>query len=145
MEEAAEGVSTGERSRNSAISSAISEGESEFRPLTPAKDGEEMEAGFGNPLLRGSTTRSRGPPPPTPPKTGYNGHVDGTTISLKPQSADSGYGFNGSNGVLGLKSASGSQKSLASGRMKPQFSRDSLDKALPPLPSTVNSPTAGVS
>ncbi|KAM7185134.1 hypothetical protein V8F33_012580 [Rhypophila sp. PSN 637] len=145
VEEAAEGVLTGERSRNSAISSAISEGESDFRPLTPAKDGEEMEAGFGNPMLRGSTPRSRGPPPPTPPKTGYNGHGDGTAGGLKPQSADSGYGFSGINGGINLKSASGSQKSLTSGRMKSQISRDSLDKALPPLPVAANGPTAGVS
>lgn len=156
VEEAAEHGSTGERSRNSQISSLMSEGGSEIRPLTPAKDGEEREAGFGNPLLRGPSTRGRGPPPPTPPKTGYNGHGDGTVNAiLKPQSADSGYGFTGSNGsssstvgpngIMGLKSASGSQKSLNGSRIRPQFSRDSLDKALPPLPSTVNSSTAGVS
>lgn len=155
VEEAAEHGSTGERSRNSQISSVMSDGRSEIRPLTPAKDGEEREAGFGNPLLRGPSTRGRGPPPPTPPKTGYNGHGDGTVTTFKPQSADSGYGFTGSNGssssaagpngTVGLKSASGSQKSLNGNMIRPQFSRDSLDKALPPLPSTVNSSAAGIS
>ena len=141
VEEAAEGPSTGDRSRNSRVSSLTME--SDGRPLTPAKDGDEMKPGFGNPLFGGhgsdSGSSSNARPPPTPPKTGngYNGQ-------LKPDSADSGYGVggnsgsNGSNGINGinginggLKSLTGSQKSL---NARSQISRDSLDKALPPLP-----------
>ncbi|KAK3689638.1 hypothetical protein B0T22DRAFT_175697 [Podospora appendiculata] len=131
VEETAECTSTGNRSRNSHASSLVTE--DDFRPLTPAKDGEEREAGFGNPLLRGhgSGNKGRGPPP-TPPKSAY-GHG-----ALKPESADSGYGFTGSNGSGSgngdLRSATGSQKS---GKVRPQLSRDSLDKALPPLPGTL--------
>jgi 1-phosphatidylinositol-4-phosphate 5-kinase len=136
VEEAAEGTSTGDRTRNSHISTAGTI-ESEGRPLTPAKDGYELEPGFSNPLLgirSSSSNGSHGRPPPTPPKAGhgYNGQA-------KPESADSGYGVGGSNGSNGvLRSLTGSQKSL-NGRA--QLSRDSLDKALPPLPK-VNSPTA---
>jgi 1-phosphatidylinositol-4-phosphate 5-kinase len=127
VEEAAEGTSMGDRSRNSHLSSLTTE--SDGRPLTPAKDGYEREPGFGNPLLgsrSGSGSKAR--PPPTPPKTGrgYGGQP-------KPESADSGYGV-GANGSSnsGLKSLTGSQKSL---NIRSQLSRDSLDKALPPLPN----------
>lgn len=136
VEEAAEGGSTGDRSRNSHISSIGSE--SDGRPLTPAKDGEEMQPGFGNPLVGGQSSLGRGRGPPTPPKiAGYSGF-------LKPESADSGYGVTGGGAVgnSGLKSASGSQKSL---RVKAQLSRDSLDKALPPLPKGGSSPSQPVS
>ncbi|KAK0725456.1 hypothetical protein B0H67DRAFT_598707 [Lasiosphaeris hirsuta] len=136
VEEAAEG-STGDRSRNSHISSTLTE--NDIRPLTPAKDGQEREPGFGNPLLGGhyNGNRTRGPPP-TPPKTGH-----GYALNMKPESADSGYGVssaNGSNG--GLRSATGSQKSL---RIQAQISRDSLDKALPPLPRIGSVSTEGLS
>lgn len=143
VEEAAEGSTTGERSRNSHISSIMT-AESDGRPLTPAKDGQEMEPGFGNPLIGGHHQvgrRGRGPPPPppTPPKTG-----NGYPTSLKPDSADSGYGVTGagSGSSGGLKSASGSQRSM---RVRAQISRDSLDKALPPLPRGNDPPTQGVS
>lgn len=138
VEEAAEGTSTGDRSRHSRISSLGTE--SDGRPLTPAKDGDEMEPGFGNPLLgghssSGNSSKARGPP--TPPKTGH-----GYNTQLKPESADSGYGVSGSNGSNGsnggLRSLTGSQKSL---NIRPQVSRDSLDKALPPLPK-IKPPTA---
>ncbi|KAK1753051.1 hypothetical protein QBC47DRAFT_51321 [Echria macrotheca] len=124
LEEAAEGSTMGERSRNSRISSTMT-AESDIRPLTPAKDGQEMEAGFSNPLIGIHHGGQRGRmPPPTPPKTGHG--------YSKPDSADSGYGVSGANGSNGgLRSASGSQRSL---RIHPQISRDSLDKALPPLP-----------
>ncbi|SPQ24814.1 6688802f-91b9-475c-9813-8d2fdf3b3046 [Thermothielavioides terrestris] len=144
VEEAAEGPSTGDRSRNSRVSSLLTE--SDGRPLTPAKDGDEMEPGFGNPILgvrngsKGSNGMAR--PPPTPPKTGQG--FDGRA---KPDSADSGYGIgsgsgstSGSNG--GLKSLTGSQKSL---NIRPQISRDSLDKALPPLPKVSSSRPHNVS
>ena len=134
VEEAAEGVSTGDRSRNSRVSSLTTA--SDGRPLTPAKDGVEMEPGFGNPLLgersgsRGSGSKTR--PPPTPPKTGH-----GYSGQSKPESADSGYGVGASGSSNGgLKSLTGSQKSL---NIRPQISRDSLDKALPPLPQAANS------
>ncbi len=134
VEEAAEGTSTGDRSRNSRVSSLATE--SDGRPLTPAKDGYDLEPGFGNPLLggrggsrgSGSGSGSNSRPPPTPPKTGH-----GYTGPTKPESADSGYGVvtNGSSNG-GLKSLTGSQKSA---NIRAQISRDSLDKALPPLPS----------
>ncbi|KAH8903295.1 SAICAR synthase-like protein [Coniochaeta sp. PMI_546] len=99
------------------VSSVITE--SDDRPLTPAKDGDERQAGFGNPLLGNSKGRA----PPTPPKT----------ATLKPESADSGYGVTGLNTAAAnaLKSATGSQKSL---KPRSSISRESLDKALPPLP-----------
>ncbi len=136
VEEAAEGTSTGDRSRNSRVSSLATE--SDGRPLTPAKDGYDLEPGFGNPLLggrsgsRGSGSGSNSRPPPTPPKTGH-----GYTESTKPESADSGYGVvtNGSSNG-GLKSLTGSQKSA---NIRAQISRDSLDKALPPLPNASSS------
>ncbi|KAB5518725.1 hypothetical protein GE09DRAFT_510612 [Coniochaeta sp. 2T2.1] len=125
VEEAAEvGSTTGERSRSSHLSSSATTAESDDRPLTPAKDGDERQAGFGNPVLGG---KGRGPP--TPPKTAY-----GIGSGLKPESADSGYSVIGNpTAVNALKSASGSQKSL---RPRSSVSRESLDKALPPLPRT---------
>ncbi|KAK1829361.1 hypothetical protein QBC39DRAFT_134931 [Podospora conica] len=134
VEEAAENSTMGERGRDSRISSTMT-GESEYRPLTPAKDGREAEAGFGNPILGGHGSYRPRVPPPTPPKTG-NGYGGG-----KPESADSGYGVvSGGNG--GLRSATGSQRSLG---MQPQISRDSLDKALPPLPRASEQPAQGLS
>ncbi|KAK4235161.1 hypothetical protein C8A03DRAFT_37011 [Achaetomium macrosporum] len=129
VEEAVEGPPTGDRSRNSRISSLLTE--NDYRPLTPAKDGDEMEPGFGNPILgtrignRGNSSITR--PPPTPPKTGY-----GVNGQQKPESADSGYAIGSNGGSNGrLKSLTGSQKSQ---NIRPSISRDSLDKALPPLP-----------
>lgn len=120
VEEAAENGSTGKRSGRSQISS----NDSDYRPLTPAKDGSEAQAGFGNPLLRERLRGDPGRPPPTPPKTGH-----GYGSPLKSDSVDSGYDMLGANG--GLRSVTGSQKS---GHGKSSLSRDSLDKALPPLP-----------
>ncbi|KAK4124454.1 SAICAR synthase-like protein [Parathielavia appendiculata] len=140
LEEAAEGTSTGDRIRNSHLSSLTVE--SDARPLTPAKDGDEKEPGFGNPLLgarSGSGSGSTSRPPPTPPKTGRGYPGQG-----KSESADSGYGVgaNGSSTNSGLKSLTGSQKSL---NIRSQVSRDSLDKALPPLPSAAPAYPHGVS
>jgi len=154
VEEAAEGVSAGERSRSSHISTAGTV-ESEYRPLTPAKDGDERAAGFGNPLLRGQSSNVR--PPPTPPKTGYGllpSQQQGANL-LKPDSADSGYGVSangnghgvnggGSNGLF--RSGTGSSQRSVSGSSQPvrnQISRDSLDKALPPLPKPTEAPPPG--
>lgn len=131
VEEAMEGTSTGDRSGTSRVSSLTTD--SKVRPLTPAKEGDELAPGFGNPLLssrngsRGSSFQTR--PPPTPPKTGH-----GYIARGKPESADSGYGVgaSGSSSNGGLKSLTGSQRSLG---LRPQISRDSLDKALPPLPN----------
>lgn len=118
VEEAAEGGSTVERSGSSRshISSALTERDD--RPLTPAKDGDERQAGFGNPILS-----SKGRGPPTPPKT----------ATLKPESADSGYGVTGTNQVAAnaLKGVAGPQKNPMP---RSSISRESLDKALPPLP-----------
>ncbi|GKT64057.1 phosphatidylinositol-4-phosphate 5-kinase its3 [Colletotrichum tofieldiae] len=78
----------------------------DYRPATPAKTG--MEARFAG--LRDYA-------PPTPPK----GH------HLKPESQDSGYGA--------LPNGNGSAMSREDSiNLKPRLSRDSLDKALPPLP-----------
>lgn len=119
VEEDAEAGSTGGRSRSSHLSNATAE--SDGRPLTPAKDGDMRQAGFGNPLFG----NGRGPPP-TPPKTAY-----GIGSALKPDSADSGYGVTGVGPAGHVKSSSGSQKSL---KPRSSISRESLDKALPPLP-----------
>lgn len=127
VDEAAEVSSTtvADQSRSSHISSATAD--SDGRPLTPAKDGMEKSAGFGNSSLRGGKSyppHPNGPPPPTPPKTGYGNN-------LKPESADSGYGVAGSGA---LKSGGGSMKSLD---RKNSISRESLDKELPPLPGMI--------
>ncbi len=137
VEETAEG-STGDRSRHSHISSTLTE--SDGRPLTPAKDGQEMEPGFSNPILGIHHVTARGRvPPPTPPKTGH-----GYGGNTKPESADSGYGISGVGGASngGLRSVTGTQKSL---RIHNQISRDSLDKALPPLPKATSPSAQGAS
>lgn len=132
VEEAAEGRSSTEQQvHNSRVSNLA--GESEYRPMTPAKDGEGRQAGFGNPLLRGHARdyRDPGPPPPTPPKTGYG---YGSPQSLK-DGADSGYSIglmNGNGKSVDLKSSSGSLRSNKGGHQI--VGRESLDKALPPLP-----------
>ncbi len=119
VEEAGEGSSTEGRSRNSRFSGRTVE--SDGRPLTPAKDGKEREAGFGNPILSHGSRSGGSANPLTPPKSGY----------LKPESADSGYGVSG--GVT--RSRSGTAGTTGSGsKVKVQLSRESLDKALPPLP-----------
>lgn len=131
LEEAAEASSTGGRSgsrisHNSQFSSRTMD--SDARPLTPAKDGEEYGAGFGTGILATHGSGKSSKAPPTPPKTGYG------TGYLKPESADSGVGVSGA----GSRARSGSQASkastTASARMRNQISRESLDKALPPLP-----------
>jgi 1-phosphatidylinositol-4-phosphate 5-kinase len=101
-----------------------------------------MEPGFGNPILgtrngsRGNSSITR--PPPTPPKTGY-----GFNGQQKPESADSGYAVGSNGGSNGrLKSLTGSQKSQ---NVRPSISRDSLDKALPPLPKGGSPLTQNVS
>ncbi|KAK3990853.1 hypothetical protein QBC44DRAFT_238055 [Cladorrhinum sp. PSN332] len=83
--------------------------EKERRPYTPRKDSGEVvnDLRFGKVRVAGGEGR----PPPTPPKTGH-GYGGGSIGSL-----DGGY-------ASGLRSVSGSQK----------LGRDSLDKALPPLP-----------
>ena len=130
LEEAAEASSTGGRSgsrisHNSQFSSRTTD--SDARPLTPAKDGEEYSPGFGTGILSTHGSGKSNKAPPTPPKTGYG------TGYLKPESADSGVGVSAGN-----RARSGSQaskaSSTASARMRSQISRESLDKALPPLP-----------
>jgi 1-phosphatidylinositol-4-phosphate 5-kinase len=120
VEEAAEGLSGESRNRNSHVSSTWSD---DGRPLTPAKDGEERDAGFANPIMMSHGSLNKGRRPLTPPKSAY-----GQGSYLKPESADSGYGVSAANA---LKSTTGSQKSS---KIRPQVSRESLDKALPPLP-----------
>ena len=129
VEEAVEGASTGDPSHGSLVSSLVTEGDG--RPSTPRKDGDEKRSGLSSLLFGGrrnnSSSSSSTRPPPTPPKNGsaYGGR-------LKPDSADSGYGVSSNGGSSsGLRSRTGSQKSL---NVQSQIGRDSLDKALPPLP-----------
>jgi 1-phosphatidylinositol-4-phosphate 5-kinase len=112
--------------RSASRTTGTSRTESDGRPLTPAKDGEEYSAGFGNPLL-GYHGNLSGGGPPTPPMT-----AGGSGSYVKPESADSGYGVTG-DAALTIVDGAGSQKSAKS-RMKSQISRENLDKALPPLP-----------
>lgn len=89
----------------------------EVRPLTPAKDDRDgyMDPRFGRLIAadRGELMKA----PPTPPKTGHGYGGDGRA------SGDYIDAVGGKNG--GLRSVSGSMK----------LGRDSLDKALPPLPT----------
>ncbi|CAP64688.1 uncharacterized protein PODANS_5_9630 [Podospora anserina S mat+] len=131
VEEAAESQSTKSRRSQKSHTSRLSQ-EDDHRPPTPAKDGDDFRTGTFTSHLMGGRSRGSdsGRPPPTPPKTGHGyGGVSHHTM-MKPDSVDSGYGQGG-----GLRSVSGSQKSrLDQGHVKNQISRDSLDKALPPLP-----------
>lgn len=130
VEETGEGSTSGGRDHSASRISSLTAG-SEGRPLTPAKDGYEPSAGFANPVL--SHIREPARAPPTPPKTAGglvgNGNGHGKRLT-KPESADSGIG------VHPGRARSGSQISQGSGKhgVKIQLSRDSLDKALPPLP-----------
>lgn len=100
------------------------------RPLTPAKDGQERGAGFGNPIFFSSSpnsnrssrrsARGNGGGPPTPPKTANSG---GVAAAKKPESADSGYGTVGGSNQIKIPL-----------RVRQSVSREELDKALPPLP-----------
>ncbi|KAL1875945.1 hypothetical protein VTK73DRAFT_9656 [Phialemonium thermophilum] len=126
LEEATEANSTATQSQTSHSSNTATEEDN--RPLTPAKDGKEKDSGFSDVLLgaHGRLNGNRGPP--TPPKTGY-----GRTVHAKPGSADSGYGV--ASGTVSANStvAPMHHKPL---NLRPQVSRDSLDKALPPLPKS---------
>lgn len=137
-------------SARTAESSAVS---ADFRPLTPAKDGEEQAAGFGNPVVgyhpgTGTTTNGNGnsaaagvgggigpvPPdrrPPTPPKSSHH-QPPPSSVVRKAESADSGYG---EKLATPARTRSGSPRNGHGGRVKAQVSRGSLDKELPPLPS----------
>lgn len=128
VEETREGSMNGGRDHNGSRISSLTAG-SELRPPTPAKDGYGNSPSFTNPGL--SHVREPSRAPPTPPKTAgglaSNGIGHGKRLT-KPESADSGIGVH-----IG-RARSGSQVSQASG-IKGQLSRDSLEKALPPLPT----------
>lgn len=119
---------SGSRDHRSAVSRLSDRtADSEGRPITPAKDGQEPH----NPMLshiRQAPSRA----PPTPPKTAGNGNGNGHSQRLtKPESTDSGIGVE-----IGRK-RSGSQlrgNGQGGSGAKGQMSRDSLEKALPPLP-----------
>lgn len=83
----------------------VEEAGEEQRPETPAKNNS-----WSSPPSRA--------PPPTPPKSGYG----------KPNSPDSGYAGNGSNGTI----------------TQPRLSQDSLNKALPPLPNKGEAEHGGI-
>lgn len=124
VEETGEGSTSGGGRDHSASRKSSATGESERRPLTPAKDGPDFS---GNPALshvHAAPSRA----PPTPPKTAgsFTNNLNGYGKRLtKPESADSGIGVE-----LG-RARSGSHGGHA---VKGQLSRDSLEKALPPLP-----------
>lgn len=127
VEETGENSTNGARDHSASRTSNGSAG-SDVRPSTPSKDGPEPF----NPMLshiRHAPSRA----PPTPPKTAGgltgngNGHNDAKCLT-KPESADSGIG------VELYRARSGSQRGQGSGAVKGQMSRDSLEKALPPLP-----------
>lgn len=133
VEEPSEGSTNGEHDHRINNTTAGPDG----RPWTPARDG---HSGSGNPALSNMREPSRAPP--TPPKTSGsmvgNGSAFGHGKRLtKPESADSGIGVHEMMG----RARSGSQVSKYSdrGSVKGQMSRESLDKALPPLPA-VNGP-----
>lgn len=132
VEETGEGSMNGARDHSGSRISSLTAG-SEARPPTPAKDGYERSSGFAKPGL--SHVREPSRAPPTPPKTAgglfSNGNGHGKRLT-KPESADSGIGVH-----IG-RARSGSQVSQASGKqaIKGQLSRDSLEKALPPLPAS---------
>lgn len=131
VEETGEGSMNGGRDHSGSRISSLT-AEHEVRPPTPAKDGYEQASGFTNPSL--SHVREPSRAPPTPPKTAgglvSNGVSHGKRLT-KPESADSGIGVH-----IG-RARSGSQVSQGSGKqaVKGQLSRDSLEKALPPLPA----------
>ncbi|ROW07458.1 hypothetical protein VMCG_03929 [Cytospora schulzeri] len=142
VQETGEGLTNGQRYHGSSHASQFSgrAGESDGRPLTPAKDGQDRNAGFGNPNMSNGRELHRGPP--TPPKTAGSIAGNGNNSLLKrltkPESADSGIGV---HAPAPGRERSGSQRSYASGKAgyKGQMSRESMDKALPPLPG-VNGP-----
>ncbi|ROW09947.1 hypothetical protein VPNG_06261 [Cytospora leucostoma] len=133
VQESGESLKNGQRSHSaSQVGQASQSRMADGRPVTPAKDGRHH--GFGNPML--SNVRQPMQGPPTPPKTSgsmagnANGYYYGKRL-MKPESADSGIGVHG----MGPERPS-SQHSYSSGRagFRGQLGRDSMDKALPPLP-----------
>ena len=135
VEEPSEGSTNGEHDHGANRSNNAGAGP-DGRPLTPARDGQDR----GNQGLSNMREPSRAPP--TPPKTSGsmvgNGSAFGHGKRLtKPESADSGIGVHEMMG----RARSGSQVSKYSDKagVKGQMSRESLDKALPPLPA-VNGP-----
>lgn len=145
VEEPSEGSTNGEHDQNGnrfghADRTSNMTAGSDGRPWTPARDGHDRNSGSGNPVLSNMREPSRAPP--TPPKT--SGSMVGNGIAFghgkrltKPESADSGIGVH----EMGGRARSGSQVSKYSDKagVKGQMSRESLDKALPPLPA-VNGP-----
>lgn len=140
VQESGEGLTNGQRYHGAGRVHQFNSrsGESDGRPMTPAKDGQERNPGFGNPIM--STHREPHHGPPTPPKTAGSIVGNGNSLSkrlTKPESADSGIGVYAPG-----RERSGSQRSYASGKagFRGQMGRESMDKALPPLPG-VNGPT----
>lgn len=131
VEEPSEGSTNGEHD-HSANRSGNGMAGPNGRPVTPS--------GSGNPAISNMREPSRAPP--TPPKTSGSMAGNGSAFGhgkrlTKPESADSGIGVHEMMG----RARSGSQvsKSSEKGSVKGQMSRESLDKALPPLPA-VNGP-----
>jgi len=131
VEEPSEGSTNGEHDHSANRSGNATAGPN-GRPVTPSRS--------GNPAISNMREPSRAPP--TPPKTSGsmagNGSLFGHGKRLtKPESADSGIGVHEMMG----RARSGSQVSKYSdkGSVRGQMSRESLDKALPPLPA-VNGP-----
>lgn len=139
VQESGEGLANGKRYHGASHVNQFNSrpGEPDGRPMTPAKDGQERNAGFGHHIMSNNREPHRGPP--TPPKTAGSIVGNGNSLSkrlTKPESADSGIGVHASG-----RERSGSQRSYASGKagFRGQMSRESMDKALPPLPG-INGP-----
>ena len=109
VDEAGESSSLGGRSRSRSSRFSNRTLDSDERPPTPAKDKIPVVAGNA-----------------PPGQFGRLGSSSGGSNSLKPESADSGYG------VSGTRSRSGSMN--LGKQIKLRLSRESLEKDLPPLP-----------
>lgn len=129
VEEPSEGSTNGEHDHGANRTNHTAAG-SDGRPWTPARDGQDRN--------NSSNMREPSRAPPTPPKTSGSMAGNGSAFGhgkrlAKPESADSGIGVHEMMG----RARSGSQVSKYSDKagVKGQMSRESLDKALPPLPA----------
>lgn len=138
-------------------SSDDSSDDDDNRPLTPVKDGSESAAGFGNPVFLSSPGRRQQRERQRRARAESSGTAataattattvvtaaSPTRLSKKPESADSGYGTAGGGGSGASSSlcapptpaaAGPSATASAKQKVRQSISRESLDKALPPLP-----------
>ncbi|OAA65239.1 Phosphatidylinositol-4-phosphate 5-kinase [Niveomyces insectorum RCEF 264] len=134
VDEAGEGSSTGEPSRESRFSvrtTTTTDTSSDGGGVVGGGgDGSASASGSGGSHNHTGRVTATPPPPTTTTTTTTPPSHTPPSAYLKPESADSGYG------VSGTRSRSGTMGTVGSGhKVKMQLSRESLDKALPPLPS----------